>query len=157
MKRTTAVVFFFFSLMVMTGFANICLVGTARAAAPAVASVPGGEDEGMVDTAWFKKMIADIPANVAIVDVRSPAEFAGGHVKGAINLQAEIIFNEGGCQKMISQLPRDKFVIFHCLGGSKSGGVYFELKESCEYSGIDRMFYLGAEISFNDGKVSIEE
>jgi hydroxyacylglutathione hydrolase len=157
MKRATTVASVFFCLIALTGFTGIFFNGQAHAAAPAVASVPAGEDEGMVDTDWFRKMITNIPQNVAILDLRSPEEFAGGHVEGAINLPAEIMYNEGGCQKTIAQLPKDKFVIFHCMGGSKSGGVYFELKEKCTYPGIDKMFYLGAEISFKDGKVLIEE
>lgn len=61
--------------------------------------------------------------NVLLVDVRSPAEFAGGHIPGAVNIPhtqiAEIdkIYTEG--------IP----VVLYCRSGNRSGIALDELKK----------------------------
>ena len=49
-----------------------------------------------------------------IVDVRTPQEFRGKHVKGAINLPVE------GLAKSFSQLDKNKEVILYCRSGRRS-------------------------------------
>ena len=81
------------------------------AAAPAakkevmVDGVKAGVDEGTVDGEWLKALIlADkVPANVAIVDVRGAAEFAGGHIKGAINIEA----GKMSAAELAGKLPKE--------------------------------------------------
>jgi len=48
----------------------------------------------------------------AVVDVREPHEFAGGHIPGAINLPLSRFRPD--------QLPKDKPVALICLGGKRS-------------------------------------
>lgn len=50
---------------------------------------------------------------VAVVDVREPPEFAGGHVPGAVNMPLSS-FN-------LDKLPTDKPVVLICLAGGRSG------------------------------------
>jgi glyoxylase-like metal-dependent hydrolase (beta-lactamase superfamily II)/rhodanese-related sulfurtransferase len=54
------------------------------------------------------------PANATVVDVREPAEFAGGHVPGAVNLpQADLATR-------LDEIPRDRPVYVICQGGFRS-------------------------------------
>lgn len=50
---------------------------------------------------------------VAVVDVREPPEFTGGHVPGAINMPLSS-FNP-------AKLPTDRPVVLICLAGGRSG------------------------------------
>jgi rhodanese-related sulfurtransferase len=54
--------------------------GVARGAEPARVA---GVNPGVVDGATARKLVA---SGVKVVDVRTPAEFAAGHVPGAINI-----------------------------------------------------------------------
>ena len=52
-----------------------------------------------------------------IVDVRSPGEFASGHVTGSINLPLDRLAQQAG-----TLLPeRDRPLVLCCLSGARSG------------------------------------
>jgi rhodanese-related sulfurtransferase len=54
------------------------------------------------------------PAGAAVLDVREPEEFAGGHVPGALNLpQADLATR-------LHEVPRDRLVFVICQGGFRS-------------------------------------
>ncbi len=55
-----------------------------------------------------------VERGAVIVDVRTPQEFAGGHVPGAINLPVEAIAQWG------DTLPKDKPVYLYCRSGNRS-------------------------------------
>ncbi|WP_457743921.1 rhodanese-like domain-containing protein [Sulfurimonas sp.] len=50
-----------------------------------------------------------------IVDVRTPAEFRGKHIEGAINLPVEEIM-----QGHIKKLPKNKVLVVYCRTGNRS-------------------------------------
>ena len=53
-------------------------------------------------------------AGAAIVDVRSPAEFAGGHVRGAVNIPV------GELGARLAEVPVDRLVVVYCASGIRS-------------------------------------
>jgi rhodanese-related sulfurtransferase len=59
----------------------------------------------------FDKLRAD-KKNV-VIDVRTPAEFAKGHIPGAINLD----FNAPDFQKKVAELDKSKTYLMHCAHG----------------------------------------
>jgi len=101
----------------------------------------------------FLRDVLDRPANVALVDVRSPAEFNGdviappgmtetaqraGHVPGAANIPWAQAANEDGTFKSPEELRQlyagkgvagDKDVIAYCRIGERSSHTWFVLKE----------------------------
>ena len=66
-------------LVLAAGIAVAAEKGPAGTRGGAVAGVPPGE----VDGATARKLVA---SGVKVIDVRTPAEFAGGHVPGAVNI-----------------------------------------------------------------------
>ena len=57
-----------------------------------------------------------IGQKVTIVDVRTPAEFAGGHIQGAINVP-----NENIGSSAVPALPDlDATILVYCRSGSRS-------------------------------------
>jgi phage shock protein E len=58
---------------------------------------------------------ASIPANTVILDVRTPGEFAGGHLEGAINLPVDQI---GSAAKVLSD--KSTPVVVYCASGGRS-------------------------------------
>jgi len=62
----------------------------------------------------FQKLAAD-KKNV-VLDVRTPKEFAAGHIAGAVNID----FNAPDFAKKIEALDKDKAYLVHCAGGVRS-------------------------------------
>ncbi|MES2707488.1 MAG: rhodanese-like domain-containing protein [Verrucomicrobiota bacterium] len=53
---------------------------------------------------------------ITVIDVRTPEEFAAGHLKGAKNVD----FNEDDFEKKLSTLDRNKTYLVHCAAGGRS-------------------------------------
>ncbi len=68
----------------------------------------GGSDEGVADA---------LRNGAVIIDVRTPAEFRGGHVAGSKNIP----LNE--LQSSLSSLPKGKPIVFCCASGARSGSA----------------------------------
>ena len=55
-----------------------------------------------------------------VLDVRTPEEFAAGHIAGATNINAQ----EADFAKKVAELaPQNRPVIVHCAGGGRSSRV----------------------------------
>jgi rhodanese-related sulfurtransferase len=51
-----------------------------------------------------------------VLDVRTPDEYAGGHIEGALNID----FNADDFEANIAKLDRDKTYLVHCRSGGRS-------------------------------------
>lgn len=70
-----------------------------------------------------------------LIDVRSPGEFATGHLPGAINVPVDAL---GGKAHTIG--PKDGAVVVYCASGARSAVARAMLKAQ----GFQRVFNLGA-------------
>jgi rhodanese-related sulfurtransferase len=61
----------------------------------------------------------------AIMDVRTPDEFAEGHVEGAINVN----YNSGGFKTELSELDKKKTYLVYCRTGRRAGGAVQVMKD----------------------------
>lgn len=75
---------------------------------------------------WFSRMrgptepaAAPLPGNALVIDVRSPGEYASGHVQGAINLPLNRLEQDIGRMAPDKSVP----VMVYCLSGGRSGGA----------------------------------
>ncbi len=57
-----------------------------------------------------------------IIDVRTPAEFQSGHIKGSVNIPLQNL------QNGISKIKKDKVVIVCCASGMRSASAKSILK-----------------------------
>ena len=94
---------------------------------------------GEISKAEFEKLLAERPAGFLLVDVRPAADFAKGHIPGAINILDEEI------GKNIAQLKKGNNVVFYCSTGSRSSGAYF----AAEDAGFKGTRYVNRNIDFN--------
>jgi|LauGreDrversion4_2_1035121.scaffolds.fasta_scaffold434854_2 rhodanese-related sulfurtransferase len=49
-----------------------------------------------------------------LLDVRTPAEFAAGHLDGAINIPVQVL------KRRVAEVPKDRVVIVYCRSGARS-------------------------------------
>ncbi|MFC2010438.1 rhodanese-like domain-containing protein [Chloroflexota bacterium] len=54
-----------------------------------------------------------------LIDVRTPKEFAEGHIEGAVNID----YNSGSFREEIDKLDRGKIYLIHCRSGRRSQGA----------------------------------
>ncbi|MFO0725510.1 MAG: rhodanese-like domain-containing protein [Myxococcota bacterium] len=76
-----------------------------------------------------------IKRGAKLVDVRTPQEFAAGHLEGAVNIPLDVV------QKSPEQVgPKDKAVVVYCRSGHRSGMAKQRLLEA----GFKEVYDLGA-------------
>ncbi len=63
-----------------------------------------------------------VKEGAAIIDVRTPAEYKNGHIKGSINIPLQVL------DKNMSKLNKNKPVITCCASGMRSGSAKGFLK-----------------------------
>ncbi len=65
-----------------------------------------------------------------LVDVRTPSEFASGHVKGSVNIPLNIIQNK------VSSLKSKKHIVVFCRSGARSA----QAKAILERNGLKNIY-----------------
>ena len=81
-----------------------CIAAKLAAQAPNLAVEP------------FRRLISD--PEVILLDVRTPAEFAAGHIRGTdFNIDVQ---QEGFVQQVQRQIPKDKEIAVYCRSGRRS-------------------------------------
>lgn len=84
----------------------------ALAASALALGLAGCSQAGTADTGSSVEVAAD----TVVVDVRTPAEYAEGHLEGAINVDLE----SGSFEEQIAELPTDGDYIVYCRSGNRS-------------------------------------
>lgn len=60
---------------------------------------------------------------IRVIDARTPAEYESGHFPGAISIPLEQM------KARMSEIPKDKFIVVHCMTGGRGEIGYRMLKE----------------------------
>ena len=103
-------------LVMVTATACANASGTIAAApdttrvAPSITVVPPAEAATIIDQKQGE-------AGFVVLDVRTAAEYAGGHIAGAVNLD----FYSPDFADQIGSLDRDAEYVVYCRSGSRSG------------------------------------
>lgn len=69
----------------------------------------------------FKELVQN---GAQIIDVRTPGEFQGGHIKGSVNIPLQSLGNN------FSKINKDKPVITCCASGMRSASAKSMLKSN---------------------------
>lgn len=65
-------------------------------------------------SADYKALVSE---GALIVDVRTPSEYAGGHIQGSVNIPLQVLHEQ------LHRLPKDKAIITCCAGGMRSSSA----------------------------------
>ncbi len=76
------------------------------------------------DVQGFAELIAD--TNVVVLDVRTTAEYAEGHIKGAVLIDQE---QSDFVEKAKNALPIDKIIAVYCRSGRRSANAAGKLSD----------------------------
>jgi len=78
-----------------------------------------------------EKLLKENPG-MTILDVRSPEEFAEGHIKGAVNVNV----HEADFEKQVAKLDQTKPVMVHCGSGRRSTEALEEMGDKVKFPQI---------------------
>ena len=111
---------------------HLCVAAVLLLGSPAFADTP------LIDQATLTKRIAGKDASLLILDVRSPEEYAAGHVPGAINVPYTYL------PASISTLPdaSSKDIVIYCETGVRSERAASRLREH----GFQRLLHLQGDM-----------
>ena len=119
-------------------------------ASAAPADVKAGEEEGSIDIAEFKKIMAENPTGIMLVDVRDKDEFQTGSLRTAVNIPVDEL------EAKIKTLPTDRPVIFICGTGARSGESFYMVQDIRPE--MKNVFYLDAEMTVHkDGSFELKK
>jgi flagellin-like protein len=79
---------------------------------------------GVLDSREIQALQLKEPNNVIILDVRTPGEWRGGYIKGALLIPMRDV------PQSLGKIPKDKKIIVVCATGARSGAVTSYLDES---------------------------
>lgn len=82
----------------------------------------------IVSPADAEKLMKDVPGLI-VLDVRTPDEFAAGHIKGARNID----FFGSDFEKQVAALDATKPVLIHCASGNRSSQALDQIKDSAKF------------------------
>ena len=89
---------------------------------------------GDISVGQAKALLAEPPAGLIIVDVRTPQEFQQGHLPGARNMD----FFGGSFERQSQALPKDAPVLLYCRTGKRSAAAAKTLGEA----GVTRIYHM---------------
>jgi rhodanese-related sulfurtransferase len=105
-----------------TETANQTAADTTTQPPPATTPAPGSAPPPApaapvehLDPAGAERLLEQKPGAV-VLDIRTPAEYASGHIEGAVNLD----FNAPGFADELAKLDRDATYVVHCGTGGRS-------------------------------------
>lgn len=104
-------------LLMAVVVAGACTAGTGEV--PAGETLPQTIEDITVQEA--AEMIEERRGNAdfAIIDVRTPDEFAEGHIEGAVLVN----FRDDDFRDKVGELDRDKTHLIYCRSGARSAGA----------------------------------
>jgi rhodanese-related sulfurtransferase len=111
--------------------------------------IKGGSEEGSINLTVFKRILANDPNSIVLIDVRDPDEFAAGHFKSAINIPSDLL------EKKLKTMKITKPIVFVCATGARSGEAYYMVQDI--RPDIKEVFYLECTITYKaNGKFALK-
>jgi rhodanese-related sulfurtransferase len=137
------------AMVLVGGVAGWKAAGYALAAgapAPEIAFVPKPK-AGAIPVDQFKALVASLPADTIVLDVRAPDEVATGAFKGSLNIPAEQVATR------LAELPKEKRIVIHCSTGTRAELAFNVLKGA----GYTSLAFLDAPVEWDGASVEIGE
>jgi len=98
-----------------------------------------GDEPDTITFDSFRKLVAEAPTSVHLIDVRDPEEFATGSLPTAVHMTVDDV------EENVATLPSDKPIVFFCSTGARSGEAYDIVKPEREDL---KLYFLNATMEF---------
>lgn len=118
------------------------------AIAAAVSLIACGNNAAMqkITPTQFTDQFVNKQAARTLLDVRTPEEFASGHIPGAVNISVDSLAQQ------LSQVPQDKPVVVYCHSGNRSAQAARILNDA----GYKNIYDLGGIIAWQQAGLPVQ-
>lgn len=123
-------------------------VVAALAFVPACSSSPATATAPAAGASAAQSPVEAIKAGTATIDVRTPAEFSAGHVKGAKNIDVQAATFDAE----VGKLDKSKTYVVYCKSGNRSAQAITKMKalgftSLIDGKGFDALRQAGVEVA----------
>lgn len=128
--------------------------------ADTVQKVEKGEKEGSVSKNWVMDILKNGHVdNVAFFDARPMDFYNKQHTDTIGYLDPDMFYEDGGCEKAISMIPKDKIVVLICPG-PRAQESYQNLTDSaanggCGYSG-GNVYWIRTNVVYHKDHIEVK-
>lgn len=137
------------------------LVSLAGASyADTVTSVTPGAEDGSVAKSWVVDVLQKgNVTNVVFIDARPNSFYEKQHSDKIAHLDPDMFYEDGGCQKALSMIPKDKIVVLICPG-PRARESYHNLTDpvkdgGCGYNG-GNVYWIHTPVVFDSNGVEVK-
>ena len=109
LNRTIIIVILAILALIAGGAAWISTANSASTTAPVIASQ-------RITPLEYQNQFGDVSPHL-LIDVRTPEEFASGHIQNAVNISVETL------QARLDEVPRGAPVVVYCRSGNRSASA----------------------------------
>ncbi|GAB4338734.1 MAG: hypothetical protein Kow00117_20040 [Phototrophicales bacterium] len=74
--------------------------------------------QGVISPSDYQRLFTNPSVDHLLIDVRTPEEFAAGHIQGAVNIPLQVL------DQYVSQLPDDQPIVVYCRSGNRSATAF---------------------------------
>ena len=105
------------------------------------------QDQQVVELISPKDLNAKL-GDIQLIDIRTPGEYTGGYIEGAININ----FFDSDFNDQMAKLNKDKELYIYCRSGNRSGKAAKRLKDQ----GFTKIYDLqGGILNWNRNKLKV--
>ncbi len=133
------------ALVVIIGGLGIIVSIINNAQQPATVASDTASIFERISPAEFVQTLQDDP-QVMLIDVRTPAEYADGHIANSVNINVEEIASR------LDEIPRDKTIVVYCRSGNRSARAAQILRNA----GYNVIYDLGGIIDWQAAGFPVE-
>lgn len=109
--------------LLATAAAGCSSESSSRATTQSVSAASSSGGIVTVSAEAFRTAIAD--PGVIVLDVRTPEEYAAGHIAGAVNVN----FNDASFDAQLQSLDREAAYAIYCQSSNRSGQAVAKMRE----------------------------
>ena len=135
-------------LLVILSFTFIsCAQNTAKKEVKDNGNKYAIQDQQVVELINPKDLNAKL-GDIQLIDIRTPGEYTGGYIEGAININ----FFDSDFNAQMAKLNKDKELYIYCRSGNRSGKAAKRLKDQ----GFTKIYDLqGGILNWNRNKLKV--
>jgi rhodanese-related sulfurtransferase len=101
---------------------------------------------GLINPQTYVRQFKEPGAAHALIDVRTPEEYASGRIAGAVNISLQEL------PARLSEVPKDRPVVLYCRSGNRSAQAMDVLKAS----GYTNIYDMGGIIAWQSAGLPVE-
>jgi rhodanese-related sulfurtransferase len=147
-KRRLEMMLALIGLVAILVIVGIALLNSSDKAeeTPAIVNSIAGLSQNITPQEYQTHFI-DQPTTHLLLDVRTPEEYAEGHIANSVNISLQTLADR------LDEVPKDQLVVLYCRSGNRSAQAAELLKEA----GYTAIYDLGGIIGWQEAGYPVEK